>query len=384
MQKINAKELVDKFRAGNCTPEEIALLETWYLKLNTEKPSGLTEQQLLNARDEMWMVLAKKQSRQVRLNTVTRIAAAAAVILILGAGVFFYKNGMSIFKTELVKIHDVAPGGNKATLTLADGSSINLSDAANGALASQAGVAITKTADGKLIYNVVANSSDITAENVKTRLNTISTPVGGQYQINLPDGTRVWLNAASSIKFPAVFKDLKERRVEIKGEVYFEVAHNNKQPFVVIAGKQELSVLGTHFNVNSYTDEGAIRTTLLQGTVLVRNLQAKEPHEGKDFVVLKPGQQSSLTETMKVETVDTEMLTAWKDGNFMFTDMDLKSILKQIARWYNVDVEYVNVPEKRFDGFISRDVNLSKVLDMLEVTGSIKFKIEGKTIKIIN
>lgn len=384
MQKLNAKELVDKFRAGNCTPEETALLETWYLKLNAEKSSGLTEQQLFNARNEMWMVVTKSQSRQVRLNVITRIASAAAIVLVLGAGIFFYKNADSVFKTELAKVHDVAPGGNKATLTLADGSSINLSDAANGALASQAGITITKTADGKLIYNTIAKSSDMPVENAKGILNTISTPVGGQYQINLPDGTKVWLNAASSIKFPAVFTGLRERRVEIKGEAYFEVTHNTKQPFVVIAGKQELSVLGTHFNVNSYTDEGAIRTTLLEGMVLVRNVKAKEPQEGKDFVVLKPGQQSSLTETMKVEIVDTEMLTAWKDGNFMFNDTDLKSILKQIARWYNVNVEDNNIPDKRFSGFISRDVNLSKVLGMLEETGGIKFKIEEKTIKIIN
>jgi transmembrane sensor len=382
MEKEEFRNLVERVTDGTASDAELALYSRFYNAYQQAGESWSIE----DMGDQVVVGDKLKQRIHKKIKSVTpiplwkrnlSIAAAALVLLTLSTGLYLYFNTSFLKPSVNLVQQDIAPGGNKAILTLADGRTINLSDAKDGNLAEQAGIAVTKNKDGKLTYTAGKVNG-----NLPVSYNTIATPVGGQYQVNLPDGTRVWLNSASSLKFSTSFTNLKERRVELNGEAYFEVTHVKDLPFVVKSGKQEVLVLGTHFNINSYADEGAIRTTLLKGSVLVRQ-DVKNPHTGKDFVLLMPEQQASLKETFTVKTVDVEAITAWKDSNFLFNDTDLKDILKQVSRWYNVSVDYDEIPKNRFfTGFISRDVNLSKVLQMLEVTGNIQFKIEDKAIKI--
>lgn len=386
MDKTDIKRLLEKFDAGQCTAEEIASLESWYLQWRVEEPMDLLEADADRAVDRIWDRL---QADEIQVDEIKKrslrlwpkIAAAASIIVCLFAATYFYQNRIRV-TDQLVK-NDVPAGGNKAYLILGNGQRITLTDAANGALAKEAGVQVNKSADGQLTYTISDRGADVSGHPV---YNTIETPKGGKYQVRLPDGTNVWLNAASKLKFPASFANLKERKVELNGEAYFEVAHNKSQPFIVKTHQQEVKVLGTHFNVNSYDDEGATKTTLLEGAVLVsRNGKTTGLKEGQDCAHLKPGEQCTLNQFIEVTDADVEMAIAWKDGNFLFNDLDLQSIMKQLARWYDVGVDYSNMPRDRiFTGFISRDVNLSKVLKMLEVTGGIKFGIQDKTIKIMN
>lgn len=379
MTKQELKTLLEKFDAGQCTAEEIGMLESWYLEWRSEETIDFEEAEAERRVDQIWDRLKLDVQIKEKKLLWPRIAAAAVLILSLSLGLYFYQSHSLVMKQELVQ-QDVAPGGNKAYLTLADGKRITLTDVANGELAKQAGVAIRKSADGQLIYKL----SDRISASDKPVYNTIETPNGGQYQIILPDGTKVWLNAASILKFPSSFAGLKERRVDLNGEGYFEVSHNAGQPFIVKTRQQEVFVLGTHFNIASYTGETTI-TTLLKGAVMVRRAgKIVNPLEGVDFAVLKPGEQSELKEKIIVGPADLEMVTAWKDGMFIFNRTKLQSILMQLSRWYNVRVDYSDVPKDRaFSGAILRASNLSSVLKMLNETSGIKFKIEDNTIKII-
>ncbi len=334
--------------------------------------------------------------------------AAAVIFMALTSGFYFYLNKPTGSQLATQKLHpeknDIAPGGNKAILTLADGSKISLSDAANGEIAKQAGISITKTSNGRLIYSIA--DPQPTTNNQQPVYNTIETPKGGQYQINLPDGSKVWLNAASSLRFPASFTG-NERKVELSGEAYFEIAHvtlpsggnrtgakkssgTEAMPFKVISGNQTVEVLGTHFNINAYSDEPSIRTTLIEGSVRV--LLPSPSGEGLDMnfsKLLKPGQQSKVNETINVFNVDTEEAVAWKNGYFMFNNENIQSIMRKVSRWYNIDIEYRgNISQKALWGSLSRFKNVSELIDMLELTGSVHFKIvpgdaSGKERRII-
>ena len=309
------------------------------------------------------------RSQQPRFLWPKAVAAAAAVVLmVLSVGGYFYSQNRSI-ETEnrlSVNTHDVDPGGNKATLTLADGSKISLTDANNGELAKQSGVKISKSKNGELVYSVIASDATPLA------YNTISTPKGGVYQVNLPDGTKVWLNAASSIKFPTTFAQLSQRKVELEGEAYFEVAKNKKVPFVVSTGGQQVQVLGTHFNISSYSDEGELKTTLLEGSVKVI---------AANTIVLKPGQQSNLKRNgsgdLKVSTANITQVMAWKNGFFHFEKENLHEVMRQLSRWYDIEVIYeVDRHDDEFMGDIPRGIKLSEALKILSFEGT-QFRIEG-------
>lgn len=310
------------------------------------------------------------RSQQRRFLWPKAIAAAAAVVLmVLSFGGYFYFQNKSV-ETEnrlAVNTHDVDPGGNKATLTLADGSTISLTDANNGELAKQSGVKISKSKNGELVYSVVASDATPLA------FNTISTPKGGIYQVNLPDGTKVWLNAASSIKFPTTFAQLSQRKVELEGEAYFEVAKNKKVPFVVSTSGQQVQVLGTHFNISSYSDEGELKTTLLEGSVKV---------VAANTIVLKPGQQSNLKRNgsgdLKVSTANIAQVMAWKNGFFHFEKENLHEVMRQLSRWYDIEVIYeVDRHDDEFMGDIPRGIKLSEALKILSFEGT-QFRIEGR------
>ncbi len=298
-----------------------------------------------------------------------------AAALVIGLGVYWwagYRGSRNVAQQEKaakVQLADIPPGGNKAILTLGDGSSITLDSAGNGLLASQGGTSVTQSGKGQLVYKSGRN-----IENAPV-FNTVSTPKGGQFHIVLPDGTGVWLNAASSLRFPTAFTG-KQRNVEITGEVYFEVAHNRQMPFVVKNGATEITVLGTHFNVMAYDDEKIMRTTLLEGAVKVTR--------GAREALLAPGQQariSTATGSVRVvDDVDTEKELSWKNGYFQFEDESLESIMRQVSRWYDVEVRYEgNSRGENFTGRLPRNSNVSGVMKILSLSG-VKFRIEDKTI----
>jgi len=300
-------------------------------------------------------------------------AAAASILLIVAAATFFLFHQ----KTDTSVNQDIDPGSYKAVLTLADGRKIALSDVTNGKLAVQAGIEITKTADGQLIYQV-KQAEHKTAD--AALFNTISTPRGGQYQINLPDGTKIWLNAESKLKYPANFANLKQRKVELIGEAYFEVAKNKTLPFIVSSKQQEVEVLGTHFNINTYDNELVVKTTLLEGSVLVRTSSNAIVNK-----VLKPGEQSVLKSgQILVNSIDTQSEIAWKEGNFNFEDENIQSIMRKLERWYDIQVTYKGtITTNTFGGKISIHRPLSKALKLLESTGDVHFKIEGRRITVM-
>lgn len=304
---------------------------------------------------------------------------AAAILIFFAVGILHYHKAQQhsnfIAKRSKAALqHDALPGGNRATLTLSDGSVIKLDDKPNGMLTNEGTSKISKTANGKLIYNAIRFPSP----NEVAKENIISTPRGGQYQIILSDGSKVWLNAASSLRFPAAFKG-KIRQVEITGEAYFEVAKNAQMPFIVKTRNAEVQVLGTHFNIMSYNDEAVSKTTLLEGAVKIKT--------GNDANVLKPGDQARLNTNGQIEVVDNvdvEAETAWKSGIFSFKEAGIEDVMRQVARWYDVSVNYEGkIPVKQLTGTISRNVKASELLSMLSYTG-INFKIEGKKIIVIN
>jgi ferric-dicitrate binding protein FerR (iron transport regulator) len=409
MKEADALVLLKKYIAGICTEQERATLENWYLQWN-DQDMDFTESELMQLREEMWKVMPQgaaakavvpARTETTRRSLWPRIAAAAAILLIVGLSIFFYTSyyaprhleGSEAMRDLLA--NDIKPGGNKAYLILSNGKRVSLTDAANGELAKEAGVEISKTADGQVIYTTrhpeggttegpVSGSRDISSQGFPrhdggrvemTAMNTIETPKGGQYQVRLPDGSKVWLNAASKLIYPVSFNGRGQRVVELSGEAYFEIFKNKLQPFVVKSKNQEVTVLGTHFNVNTYDDEPNTKTTLLEGSVKVNE------------AVLKPGQQSILAGgKINVIPADLTETMAWQKGDFVFKNEALESIMRKICRWYNVEVIYVGKIDTKqtFSGQISRNKNISEVLKALESSGTLKFKIEGRKIRITN
>lgn len=298
-----------------------------------------------------------------------QMAAVASVLIVLSIGLWIYNAGPGTGKSGTNKnsysANDIAPGGNKATLTLANGKTITLSDA-------KSGVVIDA---GKLSYNDGSPLNDDLTGDVKDELMEINTPKGGQYELTLPDGSKIWLNAASTLKFPKTFSGQPGRTVELSGEAYFEVAKDKLHPFRVKSAGQEVEVLGTHFNVNAYRDEAHIKTTLLEGKVKVN-----------DAAILSPNEEAVVAGgKIKINQVNAQEAVAWKNGEFMFNDEQLGIIMRKIARWYDLEIRYQdeNMQTQLFGGTITKFGNVSDVLRMLELTGGVHFKIEGRRI-IVN
>ncbi len=296
-----------------------------------------------------------------------QFAVAAMLLLMVGAGYYFFLNKPASTVEANKTPQDILPGSNKATLTLSDGKQVALDDVAKGKVADEDGALIDKSGNGELVYLPKAKTEKVT-------YNTLTTPNGGQHHLTLADGTQVWLNAGSSITFPTAFVE-KERVVSITGEAYFEVTKNPQQPFKVKVRQQEVQVLGTHFNINAYTNEQQLKTTLLEGAVRV--------NVNKMMVMLKPGQQSQLTETgsIKVEnSIDIEEVMAWKNGLFKLKSADIPSVLRQIARWYDVEIVYEGeMPKGHISGTVPRTMTLSKVLDALQLSG-VKLEVDGRRV----
>lgn len=402
--------LLLKKMTGDLTAEETAALEAWrrLSAVNQQKYDELTSRHSLQQKIQDFREADAKAAQIIvpdidaadspslpvrtvhRMHFLRKWGWAAAVILLAGTVAYFLTStkqtaqpladGNRHMQTE------ITPGGNKATLTLADGSSIVLDSAAGGELAMQGNTRIIKDVNGKIAYN----PKD--ADPGSVLMNTLSTPRGGQYQLTLPDGTHVWLNAASSITFPAAFAG-NQRRVEITGEVYFEVVKRKSQPFIAsVNGRQSVEVLGTQFNINSYTDEADIQTTLITGSVKIKSENPGQAGEGA-AVVLQPGQQSLVpasgrqpkgkTRITIKPGIDIEKVMAWKNGLFNFNGADVPSVMRQLERWYDIQVRYEGeVPAIRFKGELDRGVNLSEILKILPEIG-IRYRMEGRTLVVL-
>lgn len=365
--------LIEKYLNNTATEQEKEILLKWYRSEISDEVEWNSESfdEEDQIKEQMYNQIKNHLDHKVKRHiNWFRLSAAAVILVVFSVGLYFYVSKPEeqlVIQKPQEKETDIKPGGNKAILTLADGSTIILDNAGNGVLANQSNTLISKTRDGKLIYA----SDESPEKNAPAVYNTISTPRGGQFQIGLPDGTQVWLNAASSLRFPAAFTG-DYRSVELVGEAYFEVAKNTRMPFkVLLADQTEVEVLGTHFNIMAYQDENSTQTTLLEGSVKI--------HRGQSNKIIIPGQQAVSRreiQNITIKKVDTEGVVAWKNGYFAFRNEDIRSIMKKISRWYNVDVEYQNnISPKAFAGTVSRFETVSEVLEMLELTGSIHFKV---------
>ena len=381
--------LLEKFHEGKINEEEMRELNDWYLSLGKDRAdelfdptsktaTALRTQRLseLKARLSGEAIPLFPKTKIISLKRFSRIAAILAGICIGSYLLFFIpkKSGDPIVKANINSHfkNDVAPGTNAAVLTLADGSTIVLDSAANGTLAVQENANLVKTANGQLQYNA------INAPNAAMEYNTLFVPKGSKtVHLTLSDGTQVWMNSFSSLRYPVVFA-ATERKVEISGEAYFEVAKDEHKPFIVQKGEVQVQVLGTHFNVNSYDDEADIKVTLLEGSVKIQNANTSK--------MIKPGEQAMLNVEGKIainRDVDIDEVMAWKNGRFEFNGHTIDVVMRQLSRWYDVEVEYRGAkPDDHFMGDISRMGNVSEVLKMLEHTEVVRFSIEGKKIVV--
>lgn len=368
MEKKELEELLERYERRECTEQERAYVERWYANWQADS-LDLSEVEVQHDLAQIRATLPKEQSSRL---LYMRIAAAAVLLLTVGFSLYFInKKDITAGNTLAQSQASIVPGRNQATLTLSDGTTVLLDTATQLGAINQHGVKVSKTADGKLVYVNTATGLTIDA------YNTIKTPNGGRYEITLPDGTLVMLNAASKIKFPIVFSG-NERRIELEGEAYFEVAKDAAKPFKVISGKQTVQVLGTHFNINSYQDEPQIRTTLLEGSVLVK---------GSTEVLLKPGEQACTGHdagNFRVAAVDVQTEVAWKSNLFFFENEPIKNCMRQLSRWYDVEIVYQDdVSDKKVWGSVTRFSEISKVLEILELTGDIHFKIAGRRVIVM-
>jgi hypothetical protein len=377
-------DLFNKYASGMATEDELRelffLLNTggYDLELKelldgvweTTGPDENYDQDFWNAQlvkiREKSAALESKNSKYLRFPFVRFAAAAAAAVVILGAGLFYFTEKYR--SPPLVTFtNDLPAGKSGATLTLANGKKIHINTVGAGQLAEQSGVMISKTADGKIIYSITERNDGV------LEYNTLETQNGEQTQVMLPDHSLVFLNAASSLKYPSSFTKVNERTVELSGEAYFEVSKDRKRPFIVKSKGQQVKVLGTHFNISGYADEQVVRTTLLEGSVNVNGS------------LLRPGQQSVLSNgSILVSEADTEQAVAWKKGEFYFDQTPLEEVMRQVSRWYDVKVIYQNegVKNQTIGGTVTRYGSVSQILKAIASVGTVHFQISDKTILV--
>ncbi|WP_342644924.1 FecR domain-containing protein [Mucilaginibacter sp. CSA2-8R] len=383
MNRNSAEKFLKKYAAGDYTEAEHAEFLNWLDSASDADTEEILQQMAQHFEHQpadehepntllvsgIESQLDKADQRKNRRWYSSIINWAALLVVVSGVGLFAYT---SFFKTPETKLiarqQKIVPGTNKGYLQLASGRRIVLNQAANGLLAVEGNIRIYKTGDGQLKYIQKGRSKQHGA-------NVLMTPHGGQYQVTLVDGTHVWLNAASSIRIPLSFNP-QERRIDLTGEGYFEVTKNKHKPFTVCVDRMEVKVLGTHFNVCAYADEPSINTTLLEGSVKVYK-------NGKCKMIV-PGQQARVTDDIKVCSVNVQDVVEWKNGNFSFSHEDIQSIMRKLSRWYDVEVSYVGKPtHEGFVGMLPRSSEISEVLNMLELTKVVHFKIDGRRIIVM-
>jgi len=392
MEPYEIKSFLEKYARGLHSEEEhqrfiewtqsasVAEVEAILEEYRMLMPSGASEidtrlvSSIESAIDQHEMIRGsdRNSGKIVSWRKFYKPVAAAVFLLIAGSIVYYFlqphQRSDLANQTPAASKNELVPGTNKAILTLSNNSIVILDDAHNGKVAQQGNAVVTKLANGQLVYQSMDERSG------ETVYNTLTTPRGGQFKLTLPDGSDVWLNAASSITYPTAFTG-NERKVEITGEAYFEIAHDANKPFKVGLNGMEVKVLGTHFNINGYNDESNVKTTLLEGSISLS--------KGNATTMLRPGQQAQLAGNGKlnvIEQVDVEQVIAWKNGYFSFNRADLRSVMRQIARWYDVDIKYEGkIPERQFGGKIDRNSKASEVLKVLEES-KVHFRIEDKNI----
>lgn len=387
MDKEEFQYLASRISDGTATENEVARYNYYYNQFQQDTAWNEAE---LGKKSEMeqniYQLVTKSlpgYDTKIKKIFFLKIVAAAAAIALFGVLIYQQQQSRPSTTEATANIlgEDIAPGTNKAELTLSDGTIINLDQSQDGLLADQGTAQIQKLQDGHIAY--ISEKGKVSAE-AEVVYNTITIPRGGQYRLKLPDGTNVWLNASSTLKFPVAFTD-KSRIVELEGEAYFEVTSQydkngtRRQPFIVRTATQTVEVLGTHFNINTYESEGMIKTTLIEGAVKVSSSITAESK------MLKPGQQAQLTKygTFQLaQNIDTEEVLAWKNSLFYFNNTELSAIMGQLSRWYNVEIDIEDMPQKRFNGMLSRNVKLSQVLQMMEKTSGLKFKVEERRISM--
>lgn len=376
------QELLHKIAAGNSTPEERASLREWlqtlsepaYRQILLEYGDLLMQQSITEPYNAL---LLDKINEQI--NAATQTSAAPPIYRRLW---FRYSAAASLLAALIIcwvlfkpaktpAYSTIQPGGNKAILTLANGQEIALDQAQNGILGQQGAARIIKVDSGLLSYHTAGTTGEV-------QYNTISTPRGGQFQVILPDGSRVWLNAASSLRFPTTFTN-GERTVTLTGEAYFEVASQAEKPFTVAVNKIKVAVLGTSFNIMAYAEEKKISTTLLTGAVKVSTPEQQ--------VIITPGQEAVLTDgntQFVTNNANISTAIAWKNGKFLFDETDIYSIMRQVARWYDVDIRYEgDLTGITLSGGISRQQYISQLLEILQSTGNVKFELKDKQITVM-
>lgn len=393
MSNDRLKYLLQQFAADICTPAEVRELFHWIRRSNNdvllkEKIRELWDnhgnQKELPGVDWDKIYIKIINAPQIGKRTIWwKYAAAAVVVLLLSTAGYLWFNqsseqNLARKEEQPQKANEILPGGERAVLTLADGSQVILDSANTGTLSTQGSVKVVKLSNGQLSYQF----TDTPADGSEVLFNTISTPRGGQYQIVLSDGTKVWLNASSSLHFPATFIG-SERNVELKGEGYFEVARNEKKPFNVSVSGMKVRVLGTHFNVSAYDDDAHVETTLLEGSVEIEKGGVKK--------IIHPGEQARVENTssdskINIRNVNVDDVIAWKNGRFIFQGDNIQSIMRQLSRWYDVSVSYEEgVTREEFVGVINRSryVNIAEILEMLERTRAVSFEIVGRHVTVM-
>ncbi|MBL7696824.1 MAG: FecR domain-containing protein [Chitinophagaceae bacterium] len=374
------QQLIHKFFEGSITPEEKKRLDEWYHSFSSDNVVVFSDESEKHFNIRMKSRLNKllEKNRAAPTARIIFFRAAAAAVFIIAASLLIFKfvypgNKQATYTSvKTPEVTDIDPGVNKAILTLGNGSTVVLDSTSGKSLASEGGMNVVKVGDNRVEYQ----RSGIQQKGA-TVYNTITTPRGGQYHVALADGTNVWLNASSSVRFPVEFND-STREIEMTGEAYFEVAHNPKKPFRVKVKDNYINVLGTHFNVMAYDNEPGINTTLLQGSVRIDNEKSSR--------VLAPGQQAMVGALGSIrikKDADVEEAIAWKNGFFLFNSSDIRSIMHQVERWYDADVHYEGEVKLHFTGQVSRNVKVSELLRKLELTNEVHFKIEGKKITVL-
>lgn len=377
-------QVIENYLSGRATESEKQLVNDWYSSFNDEvveishDDDDMEEKIRMNIYHRLQLAVGPKASMHIHRWKKARLLAAAVFTgLVVCTGLYLFNKGRSskdipVAKNVTLKIkNDIDPGSDKATLTLADGTVVPLDSSAKGASMQQGAAKLVFLDSGRLAYKDQAkNASGLL-------YNTIHTPRGGQYQLILADGSKVWLNASSSLRFPTTFTG-KDRSVILTGEAYFEIARDKDKPFHVTTGNMQVEVLGTAFNVMAYANEAAVKTTLLEGSVRISTDDAK--------TLLRPGQQATLdnkTSQVRVGEPDVDDAVAWKNGVFQFNGDDVGTVMRQLERWYDLEIVYEGkVPGWQFTGSIRRDVPLSKVLKMFEVS-DLHFKADGRRITVL-
>jgi len=391
MQQEEVQKLVEKYLNNTASAEETEKLFQWYrTEMKTDIEWNFDDQEdEENLKSFIFSKIDLPDLAERQIPVYRRyysMAAAAAVLIFLAGGLYFYFNRDQIHTAPIPvklaanqKVQDIQPGGIKAILTLSDGKKIVLDDSQNGVLVNQGGIKIHKNSKGIIEYTLSKSENEqVKTENqeIQTVYNTIQTPVGGKFQLNLADGSKVWLNSASSLRFPVFFAG-DSREVELKGEAYFEVSKNEHKKFSVRSGNQTVEVLGTHFNINAYSDEPSITTTLIEGAVRVIELNTKKSQ------ILKPGEQSKVDRDIRIQRKDTQAELAWKEGYFYFENARIETVMRQLGRWYGITARYEGVlPEHHFEGAIATNLTLLEVLEILEKS-NIHFRLEGKEVVVM-